>query len=70
MFNGRGPVTIGASTPNNRGVDMKSLFIEGLKEARKLIVCGCTVEELDALIAQFEADALETASVLPDLETR
>jgi hypothetical protein len=49
---------------------MKSLFIEGLKEARKLIVCGCTVEELDALIAQFEADALETAAVVPDMETR
>lgn len=49
---------------------MKSLFIDGLKEAKKLIECGCGVAELDALIASYEADALETASVNPDLEVR
>lgn len=35
---------------------MSSLFIAGLKEARKLIECGCGVEELDSLIAAYEAD--------------
>ena len=69
MFNGRG-LSNGASTPNNRGVDMKSLFVDGLKAARDLVQCGCGVEEINALIATHEADALETASVLPDLETR
>ena len=49
---------------------MKSLFIDGLKEAKKLIECGCGIVELDALIATYEADALETASLNKDLETR
>lgn len=49
---------------------MKSLFIDGLKEAKKLLECGCGIEQLDALIATYEADALETATIVSDLETR
>jgi len=49
---------------------MQNLFIAGLKEAKRMIECGCKVEELDALIAAYEADALETASVKPEIETR
>jgi hypothetical protein len=49
---------------------MTNLFIAGLREARKLIECGCGVDDLDALIAQYEADEMETASVQPNNETR
>ena len=52
------------------GIDMASLFIDGLKTARELIQCGCGLEELDALIATHEADLMETTSIRPDVETR
>lgn len=60
-----------APTPlNNRGIDMTHLFVDGLKEAKRLLECGCGLEQLDALIKSYEDDAIETAAVVNDLETR
>lgn len=47
-----------------------SLLLEGLKEARKLMDLHDGIKHLDALIAQHEADTIETTAVLPIVETR
>lgn len=49
---------------------MHSLFLEGLKEARKLMDLHDGIECLDALIAEHESDMIETTAVLPIVETR
>lgn len=48
---------------------MESIFLEGLKTARSLIVNGDT-SALDALIAEHEAGTIETAAIRPLAETR
>lgn len=49
---------------------MTSLFLEGLKTARQMMSCGCKIEDLDALIAEHEADTIETTAINPNFETR
>ena len=49
---------------------MKSLFLEGLKTARGMIACGCSLNDLDALIAEHEKGTIETTAVAPIVETR
>jgi|CryBogDrversion2_4_1035264.scaffolds.fasta_scaffold31604_2 hypothetical protein len=46
------------------------LFIEGLKTARRLMDLSDGVACLDALIAEYEADVIETTAVQPIAETR
>ena len=45
-------------------------FLAGLKKARELYDLHDGKECLDALIAQHEADLIETAAVTPIAETR
>ena len=46
------------------------LFIEGLKTARRLMELHDGIACLDALIAEHEADTIETASVRYTAEVR
>lgn len=58
-----------ALSTHNRGIDMgNSYFLEGLKAAKALVE-GDT-SKLDALIAEHEDGAIETAAIRPQAETR
>ena len=46
------------------------LFIEGLKTARRLMDVHDGIACLDALIAEYEADLIETTAVEAIAETR
>lgn len=48
---------------------MKSIFLEGLKTAREIILQD-GIEQLDALIAEHESGAIETTALAIKAETR
>ena len=48
---------------------MTSIFLEGLKTAREIMVKK-GLERLDILIEEHEAGTIETTAIAPDVETR